>query len=437
MGLTSVPGQVSAGPIDGYLRDDAGDGTLGLPDLSQVPYTYAPLLGEVDAGASWSVDKFRLGGFAAFKGSPDGYGALRSAGGPRGGAGIAVNPAPTGTRATSPDGSRGADYTWGPRDFAIAVRHPGTEAWAPGNIRAYVAFTQSTNSAGMRLTTAEAEGPWDAELADSAAVSLTGRVNLWDGAPHTFHVATFGQNVFLLIDEVVGIPFRAPRAYKRNANGTTNPAVFATMPTTGDYIGYDCRGADNALWSWQALQPASGDFFYYDMGATAVQTPPVTTNGLTVTSSGEAWTVSGTATASKDGVLLAASAMATFNVAHPYGILATRWGTSTTEGGLVFRRQDANNYFMVTANGLWRSVGGVLGRFQTFPTLLVPGDHVTVRNWADRVRVWINGVSVAYFLASDFPTAAGVGFRASPSGTSQWRYIAYQPMVSDPVLPTT
>lgn len=436
MPLTSVPGQVSAGPIDGYLRDDAGDGTLGLPDSSLVPYTYAPMLGEVDAGPSWSVDQFRQAAFAGFKGSPDGYGALRTTGGPRGAAAIAVIPAPSGTKASSPDGSRAPDYTWGPRDFAIAVRHPGTASWAAANTRAYIAFTQATNSIGMRITTAAAQGPWDAELADSAAVVLTGLVNLWDGNAHTFYVSTYGQNVFCLIDGVIGIPFRSPRAYKRNPNGSTDTAVFSNMPSTGNYTGYDCRGLENSLYSWAALQPGSGDFLFHDMGPTTVQTAPTTTATPTTATSGESWILTGTVTGSKDGLLLAASSSAAFNVDQPYGVLSTRWGTATAEGGLVWRRADANNHYLVTSTGVWSKVAGVLSKFHTFATPLVSGNHIVVRNWSDKIRVYVNGVSQAFYTASLHPTAKGVGFLSPAAGTSQFRYIAYQPMVSDPILPT-
>ncbi|MGW1436887.1 hypothetical protein ACWD7M_16750 [Streptomyces griseus] len=432
-----VPGQTSAGMIDGFLRDDAGDGTLGIPDCSLVPYTYAPLLGRPNSGVSWSVDQFRQSSFAAFKGSPDGYGVLRSVGSPKGATAIAVIPAATGVKAASPDGNRAPDYTWGPRDFAIAVRHPGASSWVPANTRAYVAFTQATNSAGMRLTTTAAQGPWDAELADSAAVSLTGLVNLWDGEAHTFHVSTFGQNVFCLIDGIIGIPFRAPRAYKRNANGSTDAGVFSNLPSTGDYTGYDCRGSGNSLWSWSALQPASGDFFFHDMGPLSVQTAPATTYTPATTPSGETWVRTGTVTGSKDGVLLAASSSAYFNVSQPYGILSTRWGVATAEGGLLFRYTDANNYYLVTSTGIWRKVGGTTTQIHAFTSPLISGSHVVVRNWANQIRVWVNGVSVAYYNVTYHVTAKGVGFLSPASGSSQFRYIAYQPMVSDPVMPTS
>lgn len=433
----SVPGQVSAGPIDGLYRDDPGDGTLGLPDYSRVPYTYAPLLGPADSSPQWALDQWRNGAYAAFKGNPDGFGALRSVGGPRGAAAIEVLPQAEGSPSASLDGNRDPDYTWGPRDFAFAVRHPGTAAWAAANTRAYVVFRQDNNTVGMRLTTSAALGPWDAELADSAAVNLSGLINVWDGNAHTFAVATLGQNVFVLIDSVLVIPFRAPRAYKRKPDGTTDATVFSNLPTTGDFVGYDARGPENYLYGWTALQPPSGDFFFYDMGALTVQTPPATTATPTTTPSGETWSVTGTVTASKDGVLLAANATASFNVDWPYGVLSTRWGTATAEGGLVLRKVDANNYYQVTSTGIYHCQGGVLTKFHTFTTPLVSGNHVAVQNFKDRIRVWVNGVSVAYYFASLHTTARGIGFRSPAAGTSQWRYIAFQPLVSSIVLPTT
>jgi hypothetical protein len=436
MPLTSVPNQVPAGTIDGFLRDDAGDGTLGLPDYSLVPYTYAPMVGPTDSAPQWVIDQYRYSRFAAFKGGADGYGALRSVGGTRGSLAVTVIPQASGTKSASPDGSRDADYTWGPRDFVVPVRHPGATTWSASSVRAYLAFTQSTNSVGMRLTTSAALGPWDAELADSAAVSLAGLVNVWDGNPHTITVSAFGQNIFCLIDGALGIPFRAPRAYKRNDNGTTDTTVFSNLPSSGSYAGFDCRGIENFLYQWDALQPASGDFFSYDMGPTAVQVPPSATSTPTTLPSGETWAVTGTATASKDGLLLAASATASFTLDHPYGYLSTRWGPATAEGGMVWRRQDATNYYLVTSTGVLYCAGGTLFRFHTFTRPLVSGDHVVVQNRADTIRVYVNGVSVAYYFADFFKTAKSVGFLSPAAGTSQFRYIAFQPMVSDPILPT-
>jgi hypothetical protein len=438
MAASSVPGQVSAGTIDAYLRDDAGDGTLGLPDYSLVPYAYQPLLGDAGGEPQWFIDQYRYARFAGFKGSPDGLGALRDTGGVRGAASISVTPQTTGVITASPDGGRDPEYTWGPRDFAFAVRHPGTPGWSSSSPpRTYVTLKQANASIGIRQTVpASALGPWDAELADSAAIVLPAGVNVWDGNPHSFTLSTFGQNVFCLIDGCLGVPFRAPRAYKRNADGSTNTAVFSDMSSSGSYMGVDFRGPDSSLYQWDALQPASGDFFLHDMGATTVQAAPGTTYTPTSTPSGETWSLSGTVTGSKDGVLLAANATASFSVDWQYGVLCTRWGTATAEGGLVWRKVDANNYYLITSTGIWSCISGALSKFHTFTTPLTAGTHVAVRNWADKVRVYINGVSVAYYTVTTLAAGKGVGFRSPAAGSSQFRYIAYQPMVSDPILPT-
>lgn len=434
MVLNSVPGQVSAGLIDGLFRDNPGDGTLGLPDYSLVPYTYAPLLGPKDSSPQWALDQWRNGAYAALKGSPDGHGALRSVGGARGAASIDVLPLSTGAPTYSPDGSRNPDYTWASRDFAFAVRHPGTAAWTAASTRAYVAFCQDDNTVGMRLTTPAALGPWDAETADSAPISLDGLIDVWDGNAHTFTVGTFGQNVFVIIDGAVAIPFRAPRSYRRKVLGLPDQTVFSNLPTTGDYVGYDTRGTENFLYGWTALQQPSGDFFYYDMGALEVQTPPSGTYTPTATPSGETWSLTGAVTASKDGLQIPASGSATFNVNWPYGVLCTRW--TGASGALVFRRKDASNYYQVSSAGISRNSAGVLTQFHTFATPLAAGDYVAVRNWADRIRVYINGVSVAYYTASTLTDAKGIGFRSSSSGPTQWSYIVYQPLVSSIALPT-
>ena len=103
----------------------------------------------------------------------------------------------------------------------------------------------------------------------------------------------------------------------------------------------------------------------------------------------------------------------------------------------MLRKVDANNYYQVTSTGIYHCQGGVLTKFHTFTTPLVSGNHVAVQNFKDRIRVWVNGVSVAYYFASLHTTARGIGFRSPAAGTSQWRYIAFQPLVSSIVLPTT
>lgn len=436
MAQLSVPGQVAAGPIDGYLRDDAGDGTLGLPDYSLVPYAYAPLLGPVDSAPQWVIDRYRSTQTAGFKGDPDGFGALRSIGGVLGSASVSVVPQATGTATASPDGSRSPDYTWGPRDFAIAVRHPGTAPWTASSIRSYISFTQASNAIGMRLTNSTSLGPWDTEKADAADISLTGLVNLWDGNAHTLYVSTFGANAFCLIDGVLGIPFRQPRAYRRKPDGSTDTTIFGALPNSGSYVGFDARGTGTYLTRWDALQAPSADLFSYDMGATTVQTPPSGTSTPTALISGESWALTGTVTASKDGILLAANATASFTVPQQYGVLTTRWGPATAEGGLVLRRVDANNYYQVTSTGIYSCVGGTLTKFHTFTTPLTSGAHVAVRNWANQIRVWVNGVSQAFYTVNNHATGNGFGFRSPSTGTSQWRYVHFQPLVTDPVFPT-
>ncbi|WP_428957966.1 hypothetical protein [Streptomyces sp. cg35] len=438
MPLSSVPGQVAAGSIDALYRDDLGDGTLGTPDYSPVPYTYAPLLGPVDSEPQWVLDQFRKGAFAAFKGSPDGLGLLRSTGADRGSFGLKFICQATGVKLTSPDGSRAPEYTWGPQDFALAIRHPGTTTWSASSPRAYLAFTAATKTVGIRITTSAAEGPWDAEVADSAAITLGGAFpDPWDGVDHSLSVACFGSNVLVIIDNQWPIVFRAPRAYKRNANGTVDTAVFSNLPTTGSFGGYDNRSEQNFLYAWYALQGASGDLFYYDLGATSVQVPPATTYTPTTLPSGETWAITGTATASKNGLLLAASSTASFTVQAPHGIISTRWGATQANAGVMFRRQDASNYYIVTANAVVRYTGGAAFTNVAFGSPLQDGDHVVIHNFPTFYRVYVNGVLRAFTQSLvQGATANGVGFFNPAGGTSQWRYLVHQPYFTEPTMPT-
>lgn len=434
MPLSFVPGQVAAGLIDGYLRDNPGDGTLGLPDYSLVPYAYAPLLGPVASSPQWYIDRYRSGAFAGFKGNGNGYGALRLT---RGAASIAVLLQATGQKIPAPVGTRTPDSVWGSADVALAVRHSGTSTWSPAATMAYVALSQESNTIGMRLTTSSAQGPWDAEPADSAALTLPGAVSLWDGHAHTFALATLGQNVLCIVDEKIAFPFRAPRAYRHTPGGTPDIGIWNTLPATGDYCGVDFRSEQSSLYEWNALQNASGDFFLHDMGPTTVQAAPTDTYTPVRLPSGEAWSTAGTVTAGKDGILLNAGSSAFFTAAHPYGLICTRWGAVTGGGALVLRRVDPNNYYQVTPTGISSCVGGTLTQFAVFPTPIASGDHVVVRNRPRQIQVYVNGIQTASYTVDSHITGTGVGFTSPAGGTSQWRYIAHQPLVSDPVLPTS
>ncbi|MFH8483109.1 hypothetical protein [Streptomyces sp. NPDC018055] len=439
MSLSSVPGQVSAGMIDALYRDNPGDGTLGRPDYSRVPYTYAPMLGASNGSRQWVLDQNRMSSYVAFKGSPDGLGALRSTGADDGAYGILYVCEATGTRAVSTNGLRAPEYTWGPRDFALAVRHSGSTAAEATRQWAYIAFNGDTKTVGMRISLANNQlGPWDAELADSAPIQLGGTMpDPWNGASHSAFVSAFGSHVLCILDGRVGIPFRAPRAYKRNPNGTVNTGVFSTLPSTGTFGGYDNRHERNYLYGWQALQGASGDFFYYDMGPTTVQVAPATTYTPTTLPSGETWAITGTATASKDGLLLAASSTAGFTTKVPHGLICTRWGVCQAQAGIRFRQQDASNYYLLTSTGTTRYTAGVPTSNIVFPVTIKNGDHVVIHNYRSQYVVYVNGVLFANFTGLVQGSAgAGVSFVNPAGGTSQWRYIAFQPYYNSPILPT-
>ncbi|MGW9067888.1 hypothetical protein ACWGQT_00350 [Streptomyces yangpuensis] len=434
----SVLGQASAGPIDAMLRDNPGDGTLGRPDYSPVPYVYAPLMGSASSEASWVIDQYRTGNYAGFKGSRDGLGAVRFVG--RDNASFAVDLATTaqGTKTTGSPGIRNPILTWGPRDFVLALRHPGSSTWFASSTRAYLAFTGDQKTLGMRLTTPVAEGPWDAETADAATLPLGvgGAPDVWDGAVHNIIAACFGSNVIALIDGKYCATFRAPRAYRRfDFTGNPDPTMYADLPTSGPFGGFDSRNERTYLYGWTALQAASGDLFSYDMTPTQVQTPPVATYTPSVLPSGESWALTGTATASKDGLLLAASSTATFTVQAPHGYISTRWGACQAQAGLVFRRQDASNYHIVTSTAVIRYTAGTPTTIATLEAPLANGAQVVLHNFPGFYRLFVNGVQKATGALSQGATATGLGFLNPAGGTSQWRYIVHQPYPNDPILP--
>lgn len=437
--LTSVPGQRLVGKIDGLFRNSPGDGTLGLPDYSLVPYQYLPMLEPAGGGTTWVIDHNHSASYGAFKGSPDGLGAFRdvSAGGSANAYAVDVIPQVTGSKQTGTP--RTPDIAWGPKDFAFALRHSGASTW-DGATRAYLAFDSTANTVGMQLTTPAAAGPWDSEIADSAAIPFTGsRPQIWNGQAHNVIASTIGQNVLCIIDGAFAVPFRLPRAYHRNSNGTINTGVFADLPSTGKYGAFDCRGTSTWLYGWTALDSASGDFFYYDMGALTTQVAPTTSYTPSALPSGEAWTLTGTVTASKNGLLLNASSSAFFNVRNPYGYICTKWGAVATGGGVVFRRQDASNYLLLTSTALVKVVAGVSTTLFTF-TLGPWGvdADVVIHNEPSRVTVCVQGVvqNSALSVAS-FSTATGIGFISPSGGTSQFRYVAFQPQPNTAVVPTT
>lgn len=433
----SVAGQRLVGNIDGFFRSNPGDGTLGLPDMSRVPYVYAPMLEPVGGGLTWVIDQFRGDGLGAFKGSPDGMGALRdvAAGGSNNAYAVEVIPQNTGARQTG--ATRTPDTVWGPQDFALAVRHPGTSTW-DGSTRCYVAFDKTAKTIGIRMTTPSSAGPWDAEIADSAPIALPSAINLWDGNSHWISVGTIGQHVLVTIDNAWAVPFRGPRAYHRNADGSINTSIFSTFPLGGSYGGFDARGTQSWLYGWRALNVVSGDLFFYDYGPLVTQSPNATTFTPTNAISGEPYTITGTVTGSKDGVLLAASSSASFTVTQPYGVICTRWGTSVaTGGGLVLRRQDASNYLLLTSTALVKVVAGVSTTITSLPLSINAGANVVVRNTPTYISVYVDGSRYGTVInTTQFAAAAGLGFISPAAGTSQFRYLLLQPLPNPATLPS-
>ncbi|MFD7835580.1 hypothetical protein [Streptomyces sp. NPDC059761] len=437
MPIKNVPGQAAAGPIDAMFRNNPGNGTLGTPDYSPVPYVYTPMMGPISGGTVWVIDQYRQG-YSAFKGSPDGLGVVRSVGNDRGSFAVEFINQAQGSR-PAPTGARTPSNVWGPRDFVLAVRHAGSTGWDPANPLTYVVFSGDAGTVGLRMTTPSAQGPWDVWPVDSAAIPLQSAgfsPNLWDGQPHTALAAAFASNVMVLIDGRYPFVFRAPRVYRRLPAPYIDATTWYLMPTTGAFGGYDNRSEQNFLYSWTALQGASGDLFFYDMGALGIQTPPSTTQTPTSLSSGEAWTITGTATGSKDGLLLAASSTATFSVDAPHGYICTRWGPCQAGGGLVFRRSDASNYYIVTSTGVTRVTAGAPTVVATFTTPIANGDSVVVHNFPSLYRVYVNGSQKATSAITQGATAKGLGFLNPAGGTSQWRYIVHQPYPTDPIIPT-
>ncbi|GAA1978788.1 hypothetical protein GCM10009738_66530 [Kitasatospora viridis] len=442
--------QYATGVLDAFGRVTV-DGTLGNPDFSPKPYTYAPALGPSLSSPQWSFGSPSasavLPGWGAKKGSPDGMAALRDVGSSDGSVLIQLIPQTTGVVLDPAWGNgKSAGDVWGVQDFAFCVKHTGSSSYTPGADRYYLAFTRRNQEARMYFGYDASVAPWDVLPSDEAAIPLSGKVNLWDGKRHDILVSQFYSSVVCLVDYKVPLIFNEPRLFYPPTTSFPRQMFFFG----GSYMGVDTRGTDTLLTAWTALQPSYADLFLWHQASRTIEQPSTSTYTPTsLDSSDGRWTVTGTATASKDGVLLASGSSMFVTPNRGSGWLVTRFGAVAAAGGLVFRRQDASNYLMLTQSGQIQAVvGGTATTIATLPgsTSITAETDVVLR---------FNGSTLACNLSSGaslgdvanlttgvpigpyFPQAKGVGLLSPAGATSQFRYFYFQPDYDLPVLPTT
>lgn len=451
-----VPGQFTSGVIDGFSRDPSTDGTLGNPDFSPLPYSYTAMLEPTTGQPQWTFGSTSASSgtlWGAFKGSPDGFGVLRDTGN---------NDASTLFRYTA-DSSPGivigprygvgasAAQLWSKKDFVVAVRSAGGSS-SPS---CYLGFRSSGVARFFRALPTTSVGPWDVEPCDQPSYSLSGKVDLWDGAPHDIIVTQVGLSVMALIDYKVPVLFPSPGTWHYVGTGLPGGGVptgsrYALPNTPGlGYMGIDSRSTSATLSTWTALPSASADTFLWQPAYGPQDPPSAASYTPAAMTSNQNWTISGTATGSANGVLLASSSsMWCTPFRSSGGWISARFGSVAPLGGLVFRRLNDFNYLVLTQSGALNAViGGTANTLFTLPSSIPTDAEVVLRYNATTAAIVVNYGAIAVGdmanlktgidISGQITNGTDVGFVNPPGSTSQFRYLYHQPEYTVPVLPTT
>ena len=417
---SSLPGQVPSGLVDAFWRDPPGDATLGVPDFSPVPYSYAAMLTTPPTSPQWVINQADLPGAvhrSASKGVASGEGVLRNARSTNMAFSVTVNPG----QVVPLTGGTGVQAQWAPSDFVVSLGYPPVPL-AAGAFYSYLAFSSATGKVGVQMSTSSASAPWQTSPQDVASLVLP--VNLWDGAWHTLTVAAFGTSIWLMIDNSRALWFPRPQY---TSGGTTTPwSALSTL------CGLDAASTALQLGSWTQLVPASGAVFGWQPASSS---HPLLWSGPTVPASmdsGEAVTLSGTVTASTSGVTLGAGASLLFSpyVVPNTGYLTTVWGSSTSSGGgLLLGYADSGDYLLLTSTALVSCVAGVSTTLQTLGTPVSSGTTVVVAGTPGSVQVMAAGQSYGTVATGQFGQGRQFGLRGPATGTAAWGAVLYLSLI--------
>jgi hypothetical protein len=378
------------GPIDFYVRPDAGDGSFGKSDFDFAPYTYLPLAfanqTTYPSGPQWFIGNDHNG----YKGAVDGLGALKNL----------YTSRQTFSFTTTTTGSA--------NKICIALRHTGlpTDAAAAG----YLVLDQATATIALGVKAPSAKsGVYTVAGGNSKSLATTP----FDGTAHTHIVSVSGSNVLYWDSASTAVPVFF-----------NDPALNAT----GTYAGIDVNELTTQVNQLSFLPPQTWATF----GTTGA-----IIGGLTTLPSGEIWSLS-TSGSGAGATVTAPGNLAITGATSGYALMYTLFGantlgrtvqvkfgtnTLTTTMGVIGRLLDVNNYYFVNSTQIVKVTAGTSSTLATLSQTFVTGDTMQVSFAASGlITVYRNGTSVGTATDTAFVANNRYGLGVRGVGTVNFSY---------------
>lgn len=395
------------GPIDFFVRQDAGDGSLGQSDFDFAPYTYLPLAfanqTTYPSGPNWLIGTDHN----AYKGAVDGLGALKNL---------------YTARQTFQFATAIQSATTGNK-ICLALRHTGlsTDSAACG----YIVLDQAAGTISLGVKAPSTKSGVITVSAGNSVNLSTYSLTPFDAASHTHLVSVSGGNV---VYQDLSTPTSVPVCFNDN-----------TMNTTGTYAGVDLNTTTTQVNSLSFLPPQTWARF-----------PSVAAiTNTTALSSGETWTVNLSGSGAAAAVTAAGNAQligATSGYSYIWALASpntlgrttqTKFGTGTLTAtmGMLGRVQDVSNYYMVNSTQIVKVTAGTASTLANHSSTFVAGDTMKVQ-WAasGAITVFRNGTQVSLATDTAFVANNRYGLGVHGAGTVNFGYFLGSDMYNAGVI---
>lgn len=380
------------GAIDYFLRNDAGDGSLGISTFDFAPYTYVPsaFTNQVTypSGPNWFVGSDRNG----YKGAVDGLGLLKN---------LYTTRQTFLFQTTSVSGSA--------NKICLVLKHTGQSdnSAAAG----YFILDQAAGTASLAVKAPSSpSGTYTVASGNSVTLSTYG-LTPFDGSTHQHMISVSGSNI----------------CYMDLSNPTCVPIKMtdATLNTTGTYGGLDLNSLTVNMQQLASPPPLSYATFPNTGAITSAST----------TGSGEVWTTAITGSGSSANVNTAGNCQL-IGVSGGQSLISLlfnpnslgRWqqlkwgsGTLTTSMGMVGRMQDSSNYYFVNNTQIQKVVAGTATTLTTLSQTFLAGDTMKVAwNASGLIQVYRNGTQVGTATDTTFVANNRYGLAQRGAGTANF-----------------
>lgn len=387
------------GAYDYFLRNDAGDGSLGISTFDFAPYTYVPSAftnqTTYPSGPNWFVGTDKNG----YKGAVDGLGFLKN---------LYTTRQTFQVNVTSVSGST--------NKICLVLHHTGQSDNSAA--AAYVILDQAAGTLTYATKAASAmSGTYTVQSGNSPTLSSIG-VTPFDGASHQHLVSINGNNM----------------CYMDLASATMVPIKLSdsNVNLTGTFAGLDLNTLTANV--NQVLSPPPLSFATFPVTGAITNT--------TSWGSGDVWTTSYTGTGSGATVNVANNCQVTGAGTGAQALIYTlfpanslgrwtqfKWGSGTlnTSMGAVGRLQDSSNYYFVNNSQIQKVSGGTASTLTTLSQTFVAGDTCKIIwNANGLIQVFRNGTSIGTATDTTFVSNSRFGFGVRGVFTANFNYLVSQ-----------